>query len=213
MRPFILILLLLSFVCLNAEETNPVNDYFNAPSEQSFTAAYNFCAAMLKADTTSTSYQILMANLAALEADRLTEQLMPQKSALNPSGRFQFANLLLAQRRYEDAVELYNGLNTDYPAWSCPWRHKGEALYEQKQYKAAEIALEQAIATNKEHYDAYIWMAKTQYQLKKYKPALKNLETALTLNPEAEESADEVISEGSISQLHEQLLHKTGKQK
>jgi hypothetical protein len=56
-------------------------------------------------------------------------------------------------------------------------------------------------------------MAKIQYQLKKYKPALKNLETALTLNPEAEESNDEVLSENSIRALHEDLLIKTGKKK
>jgi tetratricopeptide (TPR) repeat protein len=213
MRPLILILILLSFVCLWAEETNPINAYFNSPSPRSFTAAYDFCAAKLTEDSTLVSMRILMANLAVLEADRLTAEVMPEKAALDASGRFQFANLLLAQRRYGDAVELYEGLNRDYPTWSCPWRHKGQALYEQQQYKAAEQALEQAIATNKEHYDAYVWMAKTQYQLKKYKPALQNLETALSLNPAVEESSDTDISEDSIRQLHDQLLKKTGKKK
>jgi tetratricopeptide (TPR) repeat protein len=192
-------------------ESNPLNDYFDHPTSQTFTAAYNACADSLAKDPARVSYRILQANLATMESDRLTETVYPLADSLDAGGTFQFANLLLAQNKFAEAIGRYQGLNDAYPAWSCPWRHKGQALYELKRFKEAEASLQQAIVTNLEHYDAYVWMARTQYQLKKYRPALKNLETALALNPEAEESPDEVISQDSIHALHEALLAKTGK--
>lgn len=194
-------------------EANPTSEYFNNPSIKSFSSAWEFCAGELAKDSTNVNLQILMAYLANAEAGRLTESISEAIDSMEPGAKFQYANLLLAQNKFEDAIELYDELNTLSPSWSCPWRHKGQALYSLKRYKEAEASLSKAIETNLEHYDAYVWMAKTQYQLKKYKPALKNLETALSLNPEAEESNDEVISESSIKALHQDLLHKTGKKK
>lgn len=211
MKRNLLITILLLLSALLLAEGSPLDAYFDNPDAASFTAAYNFCAEQLAADSTAVSYEILMANLAAIEASRLTDGIAPKAKAFDLSGKFQFANLLLAQNRFEEAVGLYNEINAESPGWSCPWRHKGEALYNLKRYKEAEVSLKQAVETNKEHYDAYVWLAKTQYQLKKYKQALKNLETALTLNPGAEESPDETLAEDSIRALHEDLLYKTGK--
>jgi len=194
-------------------ETNPLNTYFESPSAVTFTAAYNFCADKLAQDSTQVSYKILMANLAVMESNRIAEDIYPQVDNLEAGGKFQFANLLLAQNKFEEAIDIYSDLNLNYSTWSCPWRHKGQALYNLKRYKDAETSLTKAIETNTEHYDAYVWMARTQFELKKYKAALKNLETAMSLNPQAEESSDEVISDQSISALHEQLLKKTGKTK
>lgn len=194
-------------------ETNPTNDYFNNPTTQSFSAAWNYSSEQLTKDPSDVNTKILMAYLANAEANRLAEEIAPAFNEMEMGSKFQFANLLLTQNRFDEAIEIYDELNEASPGWSCPWRHKGEALYSLKRYKEAEVSLGKAIETNLEHYDAYIWMAKTQYQLKKYKAALKNLETALTLSPGAEESPDEAISENSIKDLHETLLIKTHKKK
>jgi tetratricopeptide (TPR) repeat protein len=187
--------------------------YYENPSSENFVAAYSFCQKSLEADSTNTDMRFLLAYIVNTENNRLSASLETLSDSLSAGQRFQLGNLYLSQGRHASAIEQYEILNADYPDWSCPWRHKGQALYETGKYKDAEKSIAQAIETNKEHYDAYIWMAKIQYQLKKYKPALKNLETALTLNPEAEESNDEVLSENSIRALHEDLLIKTGKKK
>lgn len=194
-------------------ETTPLNAYFETPEAATFTAAYNFCADKLAQHPEQVTYKILMANLAVMESQRLAEEIYPQVDSLQTGAKFQFANLLLAQNEFEKAIAIYDKLNQNTPKWSCPWRHKGEALFNLKRYEEAEVSLTQAIETNTEHYDAYVWMAKTQNNLGKYKEALKNLETAINLNPEAEASEDAAITEENIQALHQDLLKKTGKQK
>ena len=213
MKTIIICLIVILGVGMLAAETNPLKDYFANPTVQSFAAAWDLYADKLAQDSTQIIVRITLATLANIEASRLTQSILPGADTLSAGSKFQFANLLLAQNKYDDAIDLYEDLNLTYPTWSCPWRHKGEALYSLRRYKDAELSLKQAIATNIEHYDAYVWMAKTQFQLKKYKAALANLETALTLNPEAEESPDETLSDESIRALHEELLKRTGKKK
>jgi tetratricopeptide (TPR) repeat protein len=211
MKRFIMLTLALLAFALLAAESPYLEDYYTNPTTQTFITAYNFCAETLAADSTRSDMRVLMAYLLSSETDRQTQYLGAKADEMSAGDKFNYANLLLNQGKYEDAIEQYNDLNTDSPDWSCPWRHKGQALYSLGRYKDAETSLAKAIETNKQHYDAYIWMAKTQYQLKKYKEALRNLETALTLNPNAEGSSDEVVSENSIKALHELLLEKTGK--
>jgi tetratricopeptide (TPR) repeat protein len=213
MKRLLFITLAMLFACLLSAEPPFFEEYYSNPNPKSFTAAYNYCLETLAADSTRMDIRFQMTYLVSTETDRLTQSIAAKAEDMPVGEKFQFANLLMAQGKYEDAIEQYNTLNTDSPGWSCPWRHKGQAFYNLKRYKEAETSLAMAIETNKQHYDAYIWMAKTQYQLKKYKEGLKNLETALTLNPAAEESTDEVISENSIRALHELLLEKTGKKK
>ncbi len=201
---------LILFACLKAE-TTPLNAYFENPSAAAFMTAFDFCSNKLAQHPTQLTYKILMANLATMESVRLADEIHPMLDSLQTGAKFQYANLLLAQNRFDEAVAIYDVLNKNTPNWSCPWRHKGEALFELKRYEEAEVSLIQAIETNKEHYDAYVWMAKTQYQLGKYKEALKHLETALTLDPEAEASEDAGISKESVQILHRDLRQLTGK--
>ena len=213
MKKLCLLVVVMQLLMILWGETNPVADYFNNPTTANYISAAQYCQKSLEKDPSQNNTKVLMANIAIMEASRLTEEVSLILDSLDTGGLFQYANLLLAQKDYAEAIKIYQKLNTDFPDWSCPWRHKGEALYRQENFKAAAIAFQQAITTNKEHYDAYLWLARAQYQLKKYKDALRNLETALALNPEAEESPDEVISADSIIALHTALLKKTGKQK
>jgi tetratricopeptide (TPR) repeat protein len=211
MKKLSILMLMLTLLSLLAAETNPVASYFANPNPDTYLAAVQSCRADLAQAPEKVSVKILMANIAVMEANRLAKEVAAVSDQLDVGGSFQYANLLLAQKKYDEAIAIYQKINTDSPDWSCPWRHKGEAYFRMGNYKSALVSFQQAVETNKEHYDAYIWLAKTQYVLKKYKPALKNLETALTLNPESEESPDEVISEKTIKELHEALLKKTGK--
>lgn len=213
MKRFLLSVLFISLIFLLAAQSNPVSDYFNAPDTHSFMSAYNYCAEMLAQDSTKVNLKIIMAILANAESQRIADTLSGEIDNLPAGNKFQYANLLLSQNKNEDAVKIYSQLNSAYPEWSCPWRHKGEAYYKLGKYKDAETALFKSIATNTSHYDAYVWMAKTQYQLKKYKEALKNLEHSFTLDPEEEDSPDEVISDVEIRKLYDDLLVKTGKKK
>jgi tetratricopeptide (TPR) repeat protein len=136
------------------------------------------------------------------------KELISKADSLAAGERFTLANILLGKEDYANAIPLYDALNRDYPNWSCPWRHKGEAYFNQKNYEAAVTSLQQAIATNTEHYDAYVWMAFSLNELGRYQEALTNLETAMTLSPTEEESEDEVLSPEQIQTLYKELQTK-----
>ncbi len=158
-----------------------------------------------------TIFTILLICLAAFafaDADSIMKERIANADTLSAGERFQLANELLQKDDYANAITLYDTLNRDYPDWSCPWRHKGEAWFNLKNYEAAVTSLEQAIATNSEHYDAYVWMAFSLNELGRYTEALKNLEAALALSPETEESADETLSQKKIDALYKELKKK-----
>jgi tetratricopeptide (TPR) repeat protein len=211
MKKFCLLILILSMLAWLAAEANPVTDYFSNPTSAAYIAAVQYCSTSLEKDPSQNMLKIQLASLAVTEANRLTADVSSAEDKLDTAGLFQYGNLLLAQKRYQDAINVYQKINVSTPAWSCPWRHKGEAYFRLNNYKQALEALLMAVETNRQHYDAYLWLARTQYQLKKYKAGLQSLETALTLNPKAEENQDEVMSENSIKALHDALLKKTGK--
>jgi tetratricopeptide (TPR) repeat protein len=211
MRTITISLLLLICLTLFAAETNPVQQYFTNPSTVTFQAAWNTCNEALAKDSTATSQKVLMATLAYYESERLLETLSENAMQLDTGSKFQYANLLLSKEQYEKAIPIYQSLNDSIPAWSCPWRHKGTCLYYLKKYPEAEVSLQKAVETNVEHYDAYIWLAKTQFQLKKYKLALENLKTGMKLDPNAEGSDDTGFTDDSVKTLHQDLLKKVGK--
>jgi len=208
MRYYVLFILITLVTFAFAAEKSPVQMYFQNPTTRSFQDAWNACNQALAKDSTSSSTKILMATIANYEAERLVQELYPNRMNLDAGSKFQLANYFLEKEKYEDAIPLYQSLNDSIPDWSCPWRHKGTALYMTKKYKEAEASLKKAVETNKEHYDAYIWLAKTQYQLKEYKLALQNLETGMKLSPEAENSEDMGFTDDNVTSLHKELKKK-----
>ena len=203
---FIISILLAGCVLLSANSaTDPVQAYLDAPDSASFQKAVSHLTTQLGAEGSNFRTRLYLHYLCDLEAERTMKALLADAADLAPGERFSLANYLLGKEEYQKAVSLYEGINKDYPTWSCPWRHKGEALYKMKDFAAAQTALTQAIATNENHYDAYIWMAKVQKELGLYREALTNLEKAMKLDPNAEESDDEAISEDDIHKLHQEL--------
>lgn len=211
MRLYLSLAILICMATFAYADANPLYDYFNHPGEESFRLAVNSLCSAIAEGKNINANRINLAFISQMEASRLGESMQAVADSLAPGERFALANMLLAQEKYASAVELYNKINAETPNWSCPWRHKGEALYKLKNYKAAEKALQEAIATNEQHYDAYLWLAFTQYELKQYKKAWASLEKAKSLSPEAEESADEAISDTQLQELSAKLKKKLHK--
>ena len=202
-------LLVLNF-CLAQE--SPVTLYLQNQNLETYQQAVNYLLKIDKEDNSGMQAKLNLAYISNLESLRLMDLAKADMDNLKPGERFALANLYLERDKYDDAITIYNLLNEATPKWSCPWRHKGEALYKSGKYDAAKKSLEMAIETNKEHYDAYLWYAKTLYELKDYKNALRALETAFDLTEKLEDSEyDEVIPEEEINQLYQELLKLTQK--
>lgn len=209
MKIFSLTILLLCLAgAAFAHSETPLKDYYNNPDTDTYRNAVDKLSQSIAAGEGVYKAKVNLAYIADYEAQRLIDELLLSPDSLATGERFSLANMLLAREDFAQATKLYDALNKDFPQWSCPWRHKGEALYKQKDFSAAEQALQQAIATNLEHYDAYVWMAFTLNELGRYTEALQNLEKAMTLSPEAEESQDEVLSQEHIQQLYTELKKK-----
>lgn len=207
MRKFIIMLFLLGLVTLWADENaaDPVKAYLESPDISGFQAAVAQLSTQLGNENSDFRARLYLHHLCDLEARRMLDGLIADADSLAPGERFSLANYLLGKEEYQAAVKLYDAINEDLPNWSCPWRHKGEALYKLEDYQRAMTALEQAIATNQNHYDAYIWMARAQKELGLYPEALANLDKARKLNPGEEGHEDEEIPAEDIDKLYKEL--------
>lgn len=212
MKKFTFIMLWLLIVVLYCAQESPVTLYLQNQNLETYQQAVNYLIQIDKEGNSGMQAKLNLAYISNLESLRLMELAKADMDNLKPGERFALANLYLERDKYDDAISIYNLLNEATPKWSCPWRHKGEALYKSGNYDAAKKSLEMAIETNKEHYDAYLWYAKTLYELKDYKNALRALETAFDLTEELEDSEyDQVIPEEEINQLYQELLKLTQK--
>jgi len=210
MKKFMLLCLILSMLSIifAAEAANPISAYLENPNTESYSKAVSYIAENNAKETEGMGMQLTQAYLANVELNRILD--LAKTAKLSAGESFTLANLYLSMEKYPEAIAIYDRINTDTPAWSCPWRHKGEALYQMKDYKASVKALEQAIETNKEHYDAYIWMAKSLYELKKYKAARANMEIAFKLDSSKEHgSSDAEMVDKDIQDLYEKIKAKT----
>jgi tetratricopeptide (TPR) repeat protein len=169
-----IILLLLSFTVFYAIADDGQKDAFSIYQEdanrENFLTAYG--------ELGESNNQIFLSYLLYMEMERQLEEIKIED--LKPQQKFMLANLFLELGKYEKSIEIYEKINEATPKWSCPWRHKGEALYKMRNFEQSEVALKKAIETRVEHYDAYIWLAKVQKELGKYKEALQTFETGIS---------------------------------
>ncbi len=135
--------------------------------------------------------------------DRPLEILAANIDSLSSKTKFSYANFLLDLNRFEESIQIYNSLNDEYPNWSCPWRHKGEALLKMERYEVAEVVTIKAIEVREDHFDAYVQLAKIQKKLGKYKDALQTLEKGLSYH---ESDPEEEISNEEVEALYNELL-------
>ena len=204
MKNFVMIIALcLTALSLWAEAADPLEGYLASPGAESFGEAVDYLNTVAQSSDNEVLCRIQMLYIMNLESERLIDGLLAEADSLQAGQRFNLANVLLGMEKLDQAVALYDAINRDYPNWSCPWRHKGEAYYKMGEYEEAVAALTQAIATNVNHADAYIWMAYALNELGQYAQALENLEHGLSLSPE--ESEDGAIPDQQIQALLQEL--------
>ena len=206
MKRNLLFLLLLLLSTLILAQENPISSYLKEPGIQNYKLAVDFLAEMDAKSTNTMQAKINLAYISNAESKRLMSIAIENLDKLSLGACFALANLYLGMEKYPEAIKIYNKINTESPKWSCPWRHKGEALYRSGDFAGAALSLEESIKTNENHYDAYLWYAKALYELKKYPEALAAMEKAFTLNPEEEESHfDEELPDDEIQTLYNKL--------
>ncbi len=210
MKKISLIILAIIVASIAFANENPLQNYMQDPNLSNFKDAVDYIAENDAKEPESLRLKLTLAFLANHEAKRVMALANQNLENLSAGERFSLGNLYLGMDNYAEAIKIYDNINSEFPNWSCPWRHKGEALYKAKDFKGAVKALEKSVETNKEHYDAYVWLAFAQFELKKYKAARKSLEKAFSLNAEEEGSHfDEEIPDEKIMELYDKLKKKT----
>ena len=206
----LMLVMLLSAAILMAQD-DAFSAYQKNPTEETFAAAQAELGAQLNEDEANAQARIMLGWLYIMETDRQLAWFEEHSDELQPGQRFGWANLLLGMGRYDEAIAQYEKLNEASPKWSCPWRHRGEALYSSGHFAKAEEALAMAIETRVEHYDAYVWMAKAQHAQGKDKDALATLETGFTyLGKDIEDPAEE-LDDAEVKELYATLLEANGR--
>lgn len=176
------------------------SNYSQNPTTENFQKAFNHYSSQ---DTETA--RILLAYLHFMELDANLEFMQSSIDSLSTKTQFSFANLLLDLKRYDQAIEVYDRLNSGNPNWACPWRHKGEALWKLGKLDQAQTALEKSIEVRKNHYDAYVMLAEVLYDAGKTSQALATLESGLQYRSENPEYSEDNEFERHVQELHNKL--------
>ena len=188
------------------QESNPFQVYYADPSFSTFEKAYESYSNQLEEDAENNNARLMLSYLYMLEMERMLEQFEVRMDSLAPNIKFQYANLLLEIGKYDECIKVYEGLNEEFPDWSCPWRHKGEAYFKTSELEKAEISLQKAIATRVEHYDAYVMLAEVQEAMGKYTDALATLETGFSYKGKDIEDTEKEITDLDVQFLYLKIL-------
>jgi tetratricopeptide (TPR) repeat protein len=197
-----LLICLLAIGLVFGDSSDLLSNYFSDSSLENVKAVLD--DAQQTKDVTTANLNLLMVHVN--EMSKAINKLEELSDSLLPVQRFQLANTYLSLGKYQEAISHYEILNNNFETWSCPWRHKGEAYYNLEEWKKAESALEKAIETRVEHYDAYLWLARTQLKLKKKKAALKTFETGMSYKGKDTEDPEEEFSSEEESFLKLEIL-------
>jgi tetratricopeptide (TPR) repeat protein len=206
----VLCLMAPALVAAQEKPLTPFQVYSKDKTPENFISAYNAYNAQLK-DSADYAAVTMLSYLNIYELDKNLDLLKEHVGELKNMQKFQYANILLELDRNEEAIPVYTMLNEASPKWSCPWRHKGEAYFNLKNYPEAEKALLMAIETRKEHYDAYIWLAEVYRASGDYEKGLKAIKDGMEQYGKDIEDPEKEYSSAEVAFLHLDLLKKAGK--
>ncbi|MBP7864625.1 MAG: tetratricopeptide repeat protein [Acidobacteria bacterium] len=192
---------------------NPLQEYLLKKDPASYQKAVAHFTGLLEKKPGDPVALLMLANLGLMQVESSLETLEKQADTLSRAQKFQFANLLLALKEYDKAIRFYTQLNDAFPQWSCPWRHKGEALWKAGRLDDAEKALLKAIETRETHYDAYVMLAEVRRDMKKYPEALAALEKGLSFKGKDTEDPEDEVAPVRELWLHLDLLKLNGREK
>ena len=200
----IIILLLISGLFGEAHDNSEYEQYQKYQAEP--TIENLISALQYYSELDNETGKLMLAYLYSMSLESSLEGLAAEVDSLSMKTRFSYANLLLDLGRYEECVPIYESLNTESPAWACPWRHKGEAFWKQGNLEDAESALKQSIIVRENHYDAYVMLAEVLSEAGKVKEALETLEKGLEYKEENPEYSEDDAFEAEVKALHEKLI-------
>lgn len=198
MKKNILVSILIALVIgLIAQDTTPLQDYFADPSTTNMERVISNSQSLLGEDKTNTEAHLNLMLIHSSEMFKAMNNMEENFDKLSNFEHFQLANTYLSIGQEEASLKHYDVLNEQSPNWSCPWRHKCEALYNLGRYDEAKVAVVKAIEARIEHYDAYLWLAMTEIKLGKKKKALKAFENAMFYKGKDTEDPEEEFSSES----------------
>ncbi|MCF7858878.1 MAG: tetratricopeptide repeat protein [Candidatus Cloacimonetes bacterium] len=200
----IAIVLFLTTSLLIGEEAKAEEMFFKyqkAQNYENFKNAVELYNHNPNAEISNTSV-LMLSYLYTMELNRNLDILGQRRDSLSTKTKFSYANLLLELGRLEEAIDVYSELNKDFPIWSCPWRHKGQALLEQEKFEAAEKSTLKAIETREDHFDAYLQLARIQIELGKYEIALQTLNNGMKYS---ETDTEGEVTDQEVIELKTQL--------
>ncbi len=177
-------------------------NYQKEPTIGNLIKAVEYYNAQLEGDSKYTAH-LMLAHIFQNESQKNMNILDDDLDSLSTKTQFSYANLLLDIGQFEKSITVYDKLNDNFPKWSCPWRHKGEALYKLEKYEEAKIATIKAIEVREDHFDAYVQLARIQKKVGKYIDALQTLEKGLSYS---ESNTEEEISNDEVKALYNELL-------
>lgn len=214
MKKFLVLALALCLMApalVSAQEKppSPFQIYTKDQTPENFVSAYNAYNAQLK-DTMNFGAVTMLGWLSYYELERTLETLKANTDKLTDMNKFQYGNMLLELGRYDEAIPLYAQINEHNPKWSCPWRHKGTALWKKGDLKEAAKSLEMAIETRKTHYDAYVILAHVYNDMGDAKKAAATLETGLSYYGKDSEDPEKEMTNLEVQFFYLDLLKKTG---
>ncbi len=201
----IVLVFLIAANLIGQHGTSDFEDYLNfqkEPTLENLIKTIEYYYIQLEGDSKYTAH-LMLANIFQSEFQKNMNILEEELDSLSTRNKFSYANQLLDVGQFEKSIMIYNKLNKNFPKWSCPWRHKGEALLKMERYKEAEIATIKAIEVLEDHFDAYVQLARIQKKLGKYKDALQTLEKGLSYG---DSDTEEEISNEEVEELYNELL-------
>ena len=197
----ILLFIILVTLCFaKHDDYAEFNEYRENPTYENFLKAAGGYQEQI--DSTYTA-NFMLAYLYTMELENNLEILGDNLDSLTTRTKFSYANLLLELGRLDESIAIYNKINEDVPKWSCPWRHKGEALMKQQDYLGAEVATIKAIEVREDHFDAYIQLARIQKELGEYEAALLTLKKGIKFE---EADHEDEVSDEEVELLKTELL-------
>ena len=202
------IILLALFITVNLfgqHGSNDFEEYMNyqkEPTTTNLVKAIEYYNEEIKENSSYTAH-LMLANIFQNEFQKNINILNDNLDSLSIRTQFSYANLLLDTGQLKESILIYDKLNKNFPKWSCPWRHKGEALLKMERYNEAEIATIKAIEVREDHFDAYVQLAHIRKNLGKYKEALQTLEKGFSYS---DSDTEEEISNEEVEELYNELL-------
>jgi len=182
--------------------------YLAEPCETKFFITYARYTYLLASDTleVTTADHFYIMNMHRLETNRIMAHLIENIDDLAPGMKRGVADALLAMGRTKESIEIYEKVVIASPAWSCAWRHKGEAHFRNNDLPNAERSLRLAIQHRETHYDAYLMLAEVLYEQGKHRDALQTIEQAFNFLDYADVCEDELYSDKETQFLYLKIL-------